>query len=67
MAARDKKLPVIIDLEDDDSVALIPWEYIVDKMDKILGNYIIPDLAEINKDLNEINEQMEIWIEEQNS
>ena len=37
MATRDPKQPVVIDLEDDDSVALVPWEYIADKFDKILS------------------------------
>ena len=37
MAARDPKLPVVIDLEEDDSVSLIPWEFVVDKCDGIVG------------------------------
>ena len=64
MAARDKKQPVVIDLEDDDSVALIPWDYVVDKMDHILGEHVIPDIGEINKDLIKIRDKLREWAEE---
>ena len=40
MATRDPRLPIIIDLEDNDSVTLVPWEYIADKFDKILYRII---------------------------
>ncbi len=66
MAARDKTLPVTIDLEDGDSVSLITWEFVVDKMDHILGEHVIPDISEINKDLIRIRDKLKEWTEENN-
>jgi hypothetical protein len=40
MAARDPKIPVTFDLPDDDYVALITWEFVVDKCETILGGII---------------------------
>ena len=34
--ARDEKTPVTFILPDNDSVALIPWAYVVDKFNSIL-------------------------------
>lgn len=65
MAARDPKLPVIIDLENEDSVALIPWEYVVDKMDQILGSRVIPDIGAINNDLKRMRDKLKEWAEAQ--
>lgn len=55
MATRDPKQPVIIDLEDDDSVALVPWEYIVDKFTQILSP-ISASIGAINTDIGRITE-----------
>lgn len=65
MAARDPKLPVIIDLENEDSVALIPWEYVVDKMDQVLGARVIPDIGAINNDLKRMRDKLKEWAEAQ--
>lgn len=65
MAARDPKQPVHIDLEDDDSVELIPWEYVVDKCDKIIGQKISPDIRQINIDLGRMRDVLKRWVEEQ--
>ena len=65
MAARDPKLPVIIDLEDDDSVSLIPWEFVVDKCDAMIGGNMTPNLANINTDLARINARIQQWIDAQ--
>ena len=65
MAARDPKKPVIIDLEDDDSVSLIPWEFVVDKCDGIVGGGITPNIQNINIDLARINNRIQQWIDAQ--
>ena len=65
MATRDPKQPVLFDLENGDSVALIPWQYVVSKFNDIL-NPINSDLEEINKDLNRCAEKIHEWVEEQN-
>lgn len=65
MAARDPKQPVIIDLEDDDSVSLIPWEFVVDKCDTMIGGNMTPNLENINIDLARINARIQQWIDEQ--
>jgi hypothetical protein len=64
MAARDKKLPVVIDLENNDSVALIPWEYVVDKMDHVLGEHVNPDISAINDDLTRMKLRVKHWVDE---
>lgn len=65
MAARDPKKPVIIDLEDDDSVSLIPWEFVVDKCEGIVGDGITPNIQNINIDLARINNRIQQWIDAQ--
>ena len=65
MAARDPKLPVVIDLEEDDSVSLIPWEFVVDKCDGIVGGGITPNIQNINIDLARINNRIQQWIDAQ--
>ena len=65
MINRDPKQPVVFDLEDNDSVALIPWEYVVDKCDNFLGTHINPDLRNINTDLGRMRDVLKRWVEEQ--
>lgn len=62
--ARDPKQPVVFDLPDNDSVALIPWEYVVDKFETILSG-IIDDISLINKDLKRIENKVDEWLEAQ--
>ena len=52
--ARDEKTPVTFVLPDNDSVALIPWAYVVDKFDTILKEPL-DNIELINKDLERIS------------
>ena len=65
MITRDPKQPVVIDLEEGDSVALIPWEYVVDKMDDVLGVHVNSDLRNINDSITRIRNVVKRWVEEQ--
>lgn len=63
MATRDPKQPVIFDLEDDDSVALIPWAFVADRLNTILTP-ILDNLDLINSDLDICAEQLHKWAQE---
>ena len=65
MAARDPREPVLFDLEDGDSVSLIPWEFVVDKMDQVLGANIIPALSETNAALVSIRNKLKQLADDQ--
>ena len=65
MAVRDPKKPVHIDLENDDSVDLIPWEFVIDKLNTYVGAQIIPKLRSINSDLTRIERKLKEWAEDQ--
>ena len=52
--ARDEKTPVTFILPDNDSVALIPWAYVVDKFNGILKEPL-DNIEIINKDLERID------------
>ena len=62
--ARDAKQPVTFDLTDNDQVALVPWEFIVDKFDTILSG-VISNLGSIERDLGRIETKIDEWISEQ--
>jgi hypothetical protein len=62
--ARDAKQPVVFDLPDNDSVALVPWAYVVAKFEVILEG-IINNEASINSDLERIEARVDHWLEEQ--
>lgn len=51
---RDEKTPVTFVLPDNDSVALIPWAYVVDKFNSILKEPL-DNIEIINKDLERID------------
>lgn len=61
--ARDPKMPVTFDFPDNDSVALIPWAFVVDKFEKILSG-VLDNMSLINTDLNRINTKLSTWVEE---
>ena len=63
MAARDPRQPVLFDLENGDSVSLVPWQYIVSKFEDILAP-INSDLEEINKVLTRCANKIEEWASE---
>lgn len=60
--ARDPKTPVTFVLPDNDSVALIPWAYVVAKFDEILKSPL-DDIELINKDLERIDTKLGTWLE----
>lgn len=55
---RDEKTPVTFVLPDNDSVALIPWAYVVDKFDTILKEPL-DNIELINKDLERISVKLD--------
>lgn len=63
MATRDPKQPVVIDLEDDDSVSLIPWAFVADRFNTILTP-ILDNMESINNDLEICAEQLHKWAQE---
>lgn len=62
--ARDSKQPVTFDLTDNDQVALVPWEFIVDKFNTILSG-VVSNLGSIESDLGRIETKIDEWISEQ--
>ena len=62
LMARDPKTPVTFVLPDNDSVALIPWAYVVAKFDEIL-KAPLDDIELINKDLERIDTKLGTWLE----
>jgi hypothetical protein len=64
MAARDPKKPVLIDLENGDSVTLITWEFVVDKFSEILSP-ILSDIEDINTDLAECRDKIKYLADHQ--
>lgn len=62
---RDKKLPMTFNLPDGDVVALITWEYVLDKMEANLGP-VISQLGNINGYLNRIDQRIDVWLAAQN-
>ena len=64
--ARDEKTPVTFILPDNDSVALIPWAYVVDKFNSILKEPL-DNIELINKDLQRIDAKLDQWLNPDNS
>ena len=63
--ARDEKTPVTFVLPDNDSVALIPWAYVVDKFNSILKEPL-DNIELINKDLQRIDAKLDQWLNPEN-
>lgn len=61
--ARDPKTPVTFMLPDNDTVAVIPWAYVVDKFNTILQSPN-DNMELINKDLARIDAKLDQWLEE---
>ena len=60
--ARDEKTPVTFILPDNDSVALIPWAYVVDKFNSILKEPL-DNIEIINKDLERIDAHLSTLVD----
>ena len=60
--ARDEKTPVTFILPDNDSVALIPWAYVVDKFNNILKEPL-DNIELINKDLERIDTHLSTLVD----
>ena len=60
--ARDEKTPVTFILPDNDSVALIPWAYVVDKFNSILKEPL-DNIELINKDLERIDTHLDTLVD----
>lgn len=61
--ARDPKTPVTFMLPDNDTIAVIPWAYVVDKFNTILQSPN-DNMELINKDLERIDAKLDQWLEE---
>lgn len=61
--ARDEKTPVTFVLPDNDTVALIPWAYVVDKFNTILKEPL-DNIELINNDLERIDAKLDQWLSE---
>lgn len=61
--ARDPKTPVTFMLPDNDTVAVIPWAYVVDKFNNILQSPN-DNMELINKDLERIDAKLDQWLDE---
>lgn len=61
--ARDPKTPVTFVLPDNDTVAVIPWAYVVDKFNTILQSPN-DNMELINKDLERIDAKLDQWLKE---
>lgn len=61
--ARDPKTPVTFMLPDNDTVAVIPWAYVVDKFNTILQSPN-DNMELINKDLERIDAKLDQWLKE---
>lgn len=58
--ARDEKIPVTFKLPDGDSVSLIPWAYVVDKLTEALTP-VLDSIETINADLAKIDTKLTEW------
>jgi len=63
MELTNKNRPVTFKLPDDDEVALVPWEYIIDRLTLDLEP-INDMLKNINTSLTAIDTKLSGWIEE---
>lgn len=63
--ARDPKKPLTFQLPDNDNVALVTWDYIINKLTEDLTE-TIDVVEEINKDLKLIDAKIGKWLEESN-
>ena len=61
--ARDPKTPVTFNLPDGDSVALIPWDYVIDKLNEFLTP-VADSIESINSDLTRIDNKLSEWVDE---
>jgi hypothetical protein len=60
----DSNRPVTFKLLDDDEVALIPWQYVLDRLTEDLQP-TITEMQSINAHLNQISTKLNDWIPEE--
>jgi hypothetical protein len=60
----DSNRPVTFNLPDNDKVALIPWQYVLDRLTEDLKPTIM-EIQSINTHLNQISTKLNDWIPEE--
>lgn len=61
---RDPNEPVKFAFPDGDSVALIPWGFVVDKLTPFI-NSLVPEIQATNADIQRINNRVQYWLDKQ--
>lgn len=62
--ARDNTQPMVFELPDGDTVALITWDYIMKKLDEELTP-IVESMSKINSYLERIDDRTQYWLDSQ--
>ena len=62
----DPKQPLTFELPDGNTVNLITWDYVEDRLDRELSP-VVTDLESINTQLGRIEDRIDQWLEEQSS
>ena len=62
MVITDRNRPMRFKLPDDDEVALVPWEYIIDRLTEDLTP-IAQELSTTNTALKSIDDTLQSWLD----
>ena len=62
MVITDRNRPMRFKLPDDDEVALVPWEYIIDRLTEDLTP-LVQELSTTNTALKTIDDTLQSWLD----
>lgn len=62
MVITDRNRPMRFKLPDDDEVALVPWEYIIDRLTEDLTP-LVQELSTTNTALKSIDDTLQSWLD----
>lgn len=62
--ARDNTQPMVFELPDGDTVALITWDYVMKKLDEELTP-VVESMSKINSYLERIDDRVQYWLDSQ--
>ena len=62
MIITDRNRPMRFKLPDDDEVALVPWEYIIDRLTEDLTP-LVQELSTTNTALKSIDDTLQSWLD----
>lgn len=62
--ARDDKQPMVFELPDGDTVSLITWAYVMNKLEQELSD-AVASMVKTNGYLTRINARADYWLEKQ--